>query len=148
MVRQISTLCAICFFSFSGCISTYFKTPNDMYKTSATIYADDGTEKKGELTIQFETGFDPESITLFHKETGETEKLNMKSIKYYKINKSSYFPKKMDLDLNGKYYFLFVERLTNENSRIQLYELHQLYKSTATGEERKLYFISLPTFSE
>ena len=148
-MRNIFNFWIIGSFTISGCVTSYFKTPNDVYKTSATIYLEDGAEKTGELTTQFETGFDAlKFITLFHKETGNTENINIENIKYYKVNNNCYVPKKIDLNLNGTYHLLFVKRLTEESSKIHLYELPQLYKSTGTGEDRTLYFISFSTHSK
>ena len=144
-MKHLLAFCISCIFICTGCVSTYFKTPNDLYRETATVYLNDGTEKEGELTIQLETEFINEnSVTLFDKGTKQTEKIPVKTIDHYKIRDSYYFLKELDLDLNGVNQLLFVKRLTDENSRIQLYELQQRYKSTETGEERKLYFISLP----
>ena len=144
-MKYFLAFCISCIFICTGCVSTYFKTPNDLYRETATVYLNDGTEKEGELTIQLETEFINEnSVTLFDKGTKQTEKIHVKTIDYYKIKDSYYFLKELDLNLNGVNQLLFVKRLTDENSRIQLYELQQRYKSTETGEERKLYFISLP----
>jgi hypothetical protein len=138
--------CVSCVFIYTGCVSTYFKTPNDLYKETATVYLNDGTEKEGQLTVQLEAQFTGDnSVTLFDKEKKQTERIPVKDINHYKIKDNYYFLKELDLDLNGVYHFLFVKRLTAENSRIQLYELSQRYKTTETGEDRKLYFISLPT---
>ena len=144
-MKPFLAFCISCIFICTGCVSTYFKTPNDLYRETATVYLNDGTEKEGELTVQLETEFTSEnSVTLFDKEKKQTEKIPVKAINYYKIKDNYYFLKDIDLDLNGVSHLLFVKRLTGENSRIQLYELQQRYKSTETGEERKLYFISLP----
>jgi hypothetical protein len=126
-------------------VSTYFKTPNDLYRQNATVYLNDGTEKEGQLSVQLETEFTSgSSVTLFDKEKKQTENIPVKAIDHYRIKDNDYVLKEVDPDLNGMYHFLFVKRLTDKNSRIQLYELQQRYKTTETGEERKLYFISLP----
>jgi len=144
-MKHFFAFCISCIFICTGCVSTYFKTPNDLYRETATVYLNDGTEKEGELTIQLETEFTSEnSVTLFDKEKKQTEKIPVKAINHYKIKDNYYFLKEIDMDLNGVNHFLFVKRLTDENSRIQLYELQQRYKSTETGDERKLYFISFP----
>lgn len=148
-MKHILTFCLCCVFFCTGCVSTYFKTPNDLYRETATVYLNDGTEKGGELTVQLETEFTGESsVTLFDKEKKQDEKIPVKAINYYKIKDDYYFLKELDLNLNGVYHFLFVKQLTDKNSRIQLYVLQQLYRSTETGEDRKLYFISLPTSSK
>ncbi|HEV8505751.1 MAG TPA: hypothetical protein VGQ53_10140 [Chitinophagaceae bacterium] len=141
-MNHFLALCLSCVFICSGCVSTYFKTPNDLYRETATVYLNDGTEKDGQLTVQLETA---SSVTLFNKEKKQTENIPIKTINYYKIKDNYYFLKELDVELNGVYHFLFVKRLTDENSKMQLYELHQRYKTTETGEDRKLYFLSLPT---
>ena len=143
-MRLFLALCVTCILICTACVSTYFKTPNDLYKETATVYLNDGTEKHGELTVQLETEFTSESsVTLSDKEKKQTEKIPIKTIDHYKIRDDYYFLKKIDPELNGVYHFLFVKQLTDQNSRIQLYELQQRYKTTATGEDRNVYFISL-----
>src|SRR5215471_5222511 len=142
-------VCSLCCVILSSCVSTYFKTPNDVYKTPATIYLVDGTEKTGDLTVQFETGFDYDySVNLYHKETRNTEKISFQNIKYYKVNNDYYYPKQVDVRLDGKLYLLFVKRLTPENSKIQLFELERSYKTSGTAQSDKLYFISPPKTSK
>ncbi len=148
-MKYFLAFCLGCGFICTGCVSTYFKTPNDLYKQPATVYLNDGTEKEGQLTIQLETQFaSNNSATLFDKEKKQTENIPVKDINYYKIKDNYYLLKELDLDLNGTYHSLFVKRLTDENSRIHLYELQQRYRSTESGEDRKLYFISFPTSSK
>jgi hypothetical protein len=144
-MKHFLIFCIGCIFICTGCVSTYFKTPNDLYRETATVYLNDGSEKEGELTIQLETEFTSEnSVTLFDKGKKQTEKIPVKAINYYKIKDTYYFLKEIDTDLNGVYHFLFVKRLTDENSRIQLYELQQRYKSTETKSENYILFLYLP----
>ena len=151
MIKWINrvTICTILSSLNFRCVSSYFATPNDVFLKPATIYFDNGTEKTGEITIQFANAANSKRfVTLFHREINQSENINVDSIKCYRIKNDYYVPKKIDLNFDGAYHFLFVKRLTEENSRIHLYELHQAYKSTSTGEDRKLYFISLPLFSK
>ena len=121
----------------------YFNTPNDIFRKDCTVYMLDGIEKNGKITIMFETGHDADrSISLMND--NHEEKISMESIKSYKINEDYYFPKIIDLEFNGSDRLLFVKRLTQEKSRIQMYELHQQKKQTADGEDHFFYFISLP----
>ena len=144
-MKFVFAFCISCAFICTGCVSTYFKTPNDLYREPATVYLNDGTEKNGQLTVQLETAFSNESgVTLVDKEKKQTENIPVKAINYYKIKDNYYVLKELDLDLNGVHHYLFVKRLTAQDSRIQLYELQQRYRSTETGEDRKLYFVSLP----
>src|SRR5215813_5155534 len=148
-MKYVLLVCLICSAILPGCVSSYFKTPNDLYKTPATIYLDDGTQKTGDLTVQFETGFDYDySVNLYHKETRRAEKIRFQNIKYYTINKDYYYPKQVDVRLDGKYYLLFLKRLTPENSKIELFELNVSYKTAATGQSDKLYFIAPPNSSK
>ena len=148
-MKYLFLVCSISSVINPGCVSSYFKTPNDLYKTPATVYLDDGTEKTGDLTVQFETGFDYDySVNLYHKETKSTEKISFQTIKYYSINKDYYYPKQVDVRLDGKYYLLFLKRLTPENSKIQLFQLDVSSKIAASGQSDKLYFISPPTTSK
>jgi len=143
-MKYFLLVCINCVFICTGCVSTYFKTPNDLYKEPATVYLNDGTVKGGELTIQLETEFtSANSVTLVDKERKHTETIPVKTINSYKIKDNYYFLK--ELDINGTNHLLFVKRLTHENSLINLYELQQRYKSNETGEDRKLYFVSFPT---
>src|SRR5258705_9967598 len=98
----------------------------------------DGIEKRGKITIMFETGHDADrSISLMND--NHEEKISIDSIKSYKINEDYYFPKIIDLEFNGSERLLFVKRLTQEKSRIQMYELHQQKKQTADGEDHFFY---------
>jgi len=133
----------------SGCVSSYFATPNDVFLRHATIYFDSGTQKTGEITVQFENGVTSNRyVTLYNKDLHQSEQINVDTVKYYQLNNDVYVPKKIDFNFDGTYHFLFVKRLTEENSKIHLYELHQDYKTNATGEDKRLYFISFPLFSK
>jgi hypothetical protein len=144
-----SLLIILSVFILPGCISSYFSTANDVCKTQATVVIADGTETTGQLTVLFENNIDAKkTIDLFYKETGKTEKINAETIRYYKIKNNYYVPKKIDLHLDGHYHLLFVKLLSAENSKIRLYQLTQKFKSTPTGENWQLYYISLPSFSK
>ena len=68
-MKYFLLVCINCVFICTGCVSTYFKTPNDLYKEPATVYLNDGTVKGGELTIQLETEFtSANSVTLVDKD--------------------------------------------------------------------------------
>ena len=143
-ILSISIICLLLL--FPGCISPYFTTGNDLYLKPATVFLNDGTIKEGNITIQLENNVEATNyIDLVNKETRQAEKISIFTIKYYRIGNDYYVPKMVDLNLNGGHNFLFLKRLTDENSRIQLYELQEVHKRTSTGDERKLYYISLPS---
>jgi hypothetical protein len=146
---RLFLLAGICSLILSSCASSaYFKTPNDVNKRNGTIYFEDGTVKKGMITILLENAYPEVNVIKFIPE-GDTisRDINIKEIKSYFIDGNTYMPKLIYLDFK-EHHFLFVKRLTGENARMQLYELHQLYKSTSDGQETTDYFISLPSFSK
>jgi len=149
MMNRIVVACIVFWLFTSGCVSSYFATPNDVFLRHATIYFDNGAQKTGEITVQLENGVKSNQyVTLYYKDQHQSEQISVDSIKYYQINNEVYVPKKIDFDFDGTYHFLFVKRLTEENSKIHLYELHQDYKANSTGEDKRLYFISFPLFSK
>jgi hypothetical protein len=141
---------SILFFCFtvvlSGCKTTsYFKTPNDVNGKRGIIYLKDGTERAGDITIQFEAGIESKNfIELLPTGATLSDKILIRNIKEYSIDGNYYVPKNIDTYFTGIFHLLFVKRLTPEHSKINLYELHQLYKSNDTGEELYFYFVSLP----
>jgi hypothetical protein len=142
-------LIIICSFFLPACKTTaYFNTPNDVYKMQGIVYMQDGTEKKGLITIFFEhvNALD-NYINLIPVDGTIPVKIDFKNIKYYTVGNDTYVPKMIDLYMTGEYHYLFLKRLTYENARIQFYELPQLFKSNYDGEKVSYYFIAFPYFS-
>jgi hypothetical protein len=134
-------------FALLVCVSSckpvaYFSTPNDVFRKEAVVHMLDGSEKKGELSIQFETGYNSGNTIRLKNGTVE-EKLLVDSILFYRIGDEHYYLKKIDLNLNGSEKLLFVKELTKPNSRIKLYELFEQKKQTSDGADHYSYFISL-----
>jgi hypothetical protein len=115
----------------------------------------DSTTLTGEITIPFEDDYNTylnsadyiESprfikIKLTNKSIADTIALSY--IKGYYMDSAFYPLKRVYLFVDQKEHLLFVKRLTDEHSRIQLYVLHQTGKSNPTGEETDDYFISVP----
>lgn len=129
---------------FNACkASPGFKTPNDTGKSEATVNFLDGTSKKGVLMVVFENP-DPNMNHIYFTPANSTtlQVLDYKTIKSYAIGGDVYVPKLVDVSLNNNKMYLFVKQLTAENAKLQLFELHQLFKSSASGEENYEYFIS------
>ena len=125
--------------------TSYFNTPNDVFKEQSTVYLTDGSERKGALTIQLETGLDAKGYVSLSD--GKTEnKIRIDSILYYKTGEHSYHLKKLDVLLNDNLQLLFVKRLTGDASRVHLYELYQQRSQSADGREYYYYFISFPGY--
>jgi hypothetical protein len=102
-------------------------------------------KKKGQITIQFETGQSARrSIELFN--AGHLEKIAVDDINYYTVGENRYYPKIVDIDLNGSQMLLFLKQLSVQNSRIGLYELYQQKSQANDGVDKYFYFISLSTY--
>jgi hypothetical protein len=101
-----------------------------------------GTEKKGKISVMFETGHESDKFIRLKNGDGE-EKILIDSIQSYFLNGDYYFPKLVELDFEGTERLLFVKRLTKENSRIHLYELYQHGEKTSDGSDFTAYYISL-----
>jgi hypothetical protein len=130
-----------------GCKAvSYFNTPNDVFKKEGVVYLLNGTERKGEISVMFETGHDVDKF-IHLENAGREERVLIDSIKSYRINEDYYFPKKIALDNSDAERLLFVKRLTKENSRINLYELYQARRQTSDGQKHFFYYISLPAQS-
>ena len=128
-----------------GCKAvSYFNTPNDVFKKDGIVYMLDGTEKKGEITIKFESWYGADKFIQLEN-AGREERVLIDSIKSYRINDDYYFPKRIVLENSDQERLLFVKRLTKENSRINLYELYQARRQTSDGQEHFFYYISFPT---
>jgi len=133
----------------SGCKTVpYFKTSNDFYKQEITLYLVDGKQMTGITSFLLEERGGASNNIEF-KRTGDTAAITIgiKDIQAFIYKGDYYVPKYVDLFYSGVYHLLFLKRLTTAGSRLQFYELHQLYKSNDTGEERYYYFISLPNHS-
>jgi len=136
----------VCFFltAFFSCKATsYFKTPNDVSKVYGKVTMMDGTVKKGLITIDLENyHVDYQLIHIDYPEKSGGEDLKFTDIYSYEVDSATYVPKKIDIHLTNHYDFLFVKRLTAEQDKMQLYELHEAFKSNDIGEETSYYYIS------
>jgi hypothetical protein len=142
-------LISFCLYIVSGCkITAYFHTPNDMVRQYGTVYLENGTEKTGAITIDFEIGH-PAKDFISLSLNGKPVKVYIKDVKGYKIKDKYYVPRYIDVEGNGINYLLFVRRLTSEGSKIHLYEFYKRDGySNASGEDPYSYYISFPTLSK
>ena len=144
-MRQFSYIIVFLTIIAIGCKAvSYFNTPNDVFKKDGIVYMLDGTEKKGEITIKFESWYGADKFIQLEN-AGREERVLIDSIKSYRINDDYYFPKRIVLENSDQERLLFVKRLTKENSRINLYELYQARRQTSDGQEHFFYYISFPT---
>jgi hypothetical protein len=132
-----------------GCASqSYFRSPNNVSKEKVVLFLRDQPPMAGVLTIPFEADFDKisdyrENITFIPEGKNAEVKIDLSEVMGYSFGKNYYALKKVDVLVNGQYHLLFVHRITEENSKIQLYELYQSGQGNETGETEYSYFISL-----
>jgi len=151
----------ICFASFTvsivGCKPySYFTSPNDFLNIKAAIYLLNGTEVDATMSVQFETGHNSDSILTITDESHQEKRISIDSIQYFKVNNAYYYPKILDMEAydipNKDVQYLpnirnivFLKRLTDDNARIQFYELYQSKLKSEDGQEHYSYYVSLPS---
>ena len=114
-----------------------------MLETKCILHLQNGNKQEGKLTILFETGHEINKFVEFSINNVK-QKISLDSIESYEIDGNFYYPKILDIDFNGSEKFLFVKRLSNENSRMQLYELYQKKKQNSDPSDFYYYFLSFP----
>lgn len=144
------TFIFICFCSIVACAPhTFFISSNYMKKVKGIIYMKDGTAKDGLITISFENlKASDNEFTFISDSVGVAENLDIRKVKSYSVNNRTYVPKIIDVHLSKENHYLFVERLTGENDKMQLYKLQPSENTTLNGEEPFYYYISFPSFAE
>jgi hypothetical protein len=145
------------FFSILFCISMYgctprqsfFISPNNVYKKEGIVYMDDASVKKGIISIAFENMHERDNeMSIKADDDTVNEKLDVKKIRSYTIDGHTYVVKIINLYLGSEYHYLFVERLTNENDKMQLYKLIPPENTNVSGLDPYYYYISFPAFGE
>lgn len=133
------------FFSCSPHAS-YFKSGNNVEKIEGTVYMAGGAVKQGLITVSFENEHERDDEIIFKPDNATaSEKLDIRNIESYTIAGHTYVPKIINLYLSFEYHFLFVERLTAENDRMQLYRLLPSENGVVKGEEPSYYYVSFPS---
>jgi hypothetical protein len=143
------------FFLITGGCKTYsyFVGPNNLLNKDCQVFLMDGEEIDGKLTIQFETGHDVDKHLTIMTNTKTENKILITDIKYYKYNNEYYFPKEINLEayqipFRDKLYtpnvnnILFLKRLTNENAKLQLFELFKSKNNSSEYFDQYDYYIS------
>ena len=143
----LGIVCLLMLFSCSP--KAYFKTSNDAKEMYGVVYMDDGQVKKGFITVSFENIHERDNEIIFKTDKdAANESLDVKEISYYTINGHTYLPKIINLHLSNEYHYLFVERLTAERDKMQLYKLIPSANTNFAGEEPSYYYISFPSFTK
>jgi len=136
----------------SGCKTPgFFISPNDVHKEKVIVYFKNQEKISGVINISMEYGsamhpdFKP-ILEIMPEGKTTWQNLNISDITAYSLGSDYYPVKRLDVDMNGALYLLFVKRLTAENSKIQLYELYQSGKANYTGDATTTYFLSFPGY--
>jgi hypothetical protein len=141
-------LCVL--FLFACKSPSEFLTSNEVHWEKVDVVFRDHTKITGRINIQLENSSSMEVtfsryIQFIREGTTLPEKIDLYNISGYWY-KSAYYPLKIvDIHLNGINRLLFVKRLTDENSRIQLYELYHPGIANGGGEIEYTYFLSYPS---
>jgi hypothetical protein len=139
----------------AGCKSTsYFSTPNYVSKCRATLYLTNRDTLPGELSVTLEdnghlsSGARYPAFVNFTPEGKDTaQRISLDRIVGYRLGTSFYALKVVDIRTNGIQRLLFLQQLTPDSSKIQLYELHESGQANATGESLYTYYLALQGFS-
>jgi hypothetical protein len=139
-----------CIFLFSCKSPSEFLTPNEVHQEKVDLVFRDHTKRTGEINILHDNSnsfhvtynnyiqFTPEGKI-------STESIDINEISGYWYMSTYYALKKLDINMNGIYRLLFVKRLTDENSRMQLYELYESDRDNSGGNSEYSYFLSYPS---
>jgi hypothetical protein len=137
----------------SACKTTgYFVSPNEVHKEKVVLYLKNEEKISGEINIDLETPtaqhvtFKP-LIEILPEGKTVWQTISMTEVSAYTMGSDFYAAKNLDVDINGTHFLMFVKRLTAENSKIQLYELYESGRGTATGESKYSYFLSFPGYA-
>ena len=153
-------LCAITGAFYSCTTVTTFDSPNNVSNMKSTLYLKDGTIHQGLLTINTDNTKNS-TVRLRSENSSNNRKFKLKQVKGYSIGADQYFMKEIDNNtitiekgnslisqLMTKKQYYFMKRLTEEDSRIHLYENDRIVAakegSNTIGKRVIEYFIQLP----
>ena len=137
-------------FLFSCKSPSQFLTPNDVNREKVDLVFRNQTKVTGVINILHEYSnsshltysrylqFDPVGKDSF-------KTIDINEISGYWFDSTYYALKKVDIHMNGIYRLLFLKRLTDEDSRIQLYELYESGRGNDLGDIEYSYFLSYPS---
>jgi len=146
-MKQIFIFCIFLF----GCKSpSEFLTPNEVHKEKVVLVFRDQTKISGVINILHENSNSQhvsynQYIEFIPEGEDSSKRIDINEIAGYWFESTYYALKKLDIYMNGIYRLLFVKRLTNENSRIQLYELYESGNANDVGNFEYSYFLSYPS---
>lgn len=149
MKKNLSIICLPIIFMFISCKGPYFASVNNMRNIYSTVYTMDGKILSGQLDCALEKTYSKRKDYILFKERDakETQKIYLTDVKGVLVRNNYYEPKLVDIgSLFVLKKMLFIRRLTDENSKIGLYEYRRESPSSGTSgvDIDYLYYISLP----
>ena len=146
---------AVTLVAFASCkTAAYFDSPNDLNYISGTLYLRTGEKFEGKISVNESSGG---LIKIYLDGEKKPQRYKYPEVKGYKVRNDYYELKEIKdgAALNRAYRFHFMKRLTEDNSRIHLYEyLDKRTSYTGYGGYRrnssvtsleKNYYIQLPS---
>lgn len=142
--------------ALSSCrTAAYFDSPNDLNYISGTLYLTNGEKIDGKLSINESTGG---PVKIYVDGEKKPQRYRYPDIEGYSVRNEFYeFKEILDgMAFNRAYRFRFMKRLTNERSKIHLYEYldkqtHSRYGYRRSGSftsVEKTYYVQLPSEKE
>jgi hypothetical protein len=137
-------------FLFSCKSPSEFLTPNEVHWEKVDLVYWNQTRVTGKINILHENFTSLHSsydkyVQFIPEGKDSTGNVDINEISGYWFESIFYALKKVDIHMNGIYRLLFIKRLTDENSRIQLYELYESGSGNSAGEIEYSYFLSYPS---
>jgi hypothetical protein len=143
-----------CLFLLSACEpSSHFTSANQLKKTKVILFLRNQDSIPGELYVSFENDFNAQVYPKHYLEfipqgKAEIEHIDLDNIAGYSMGANFFALKNIKTNLfEGSDRWLFVRRMTSENSKIRLYELYESGVGNATGEPNYSYYLSFPSFA-
>ena len=139
----------------TSCKSPYFTSANSMRNINGTVYLKNGSELTGPLSSSLESYSSRGYIEFAGKDNKKAQRIPVSEIKGVSVRNNYYEPKLIDMGFGSRDQVLLVKKLTKENSRINLYELHERRTSSSSYNNRRTYetdyysyYVTLPGQSE
>ena len=134
--------------------AAYFETPNDLNYISGTLYLTNGEKIDGKLSINESTGG---PVKLYVDGEKRPQRYRYLDVEGYSVRNEFYEYKEIldGMSFNRAYRFRFMKRITNERSKIHVYEYldrqthSRGYRRGASFTSvEKTYYVQLPSEKE
>ena len=147
-IPLIAIALAIFFFS---CRPVYFNTPNDLRNIRGTVFLTNGKSVDGKIIIN-KSNFLSSPVKVYTEGDKKPMQFPLMDVKGYQIRGDYYALKEIKGGISIGNRYSFMKRLTNESSRIQLFENVEKHTSSSgynntisTTTYETEYFMQLPS---